>query len=137
TVALLLDADKRPVQPGDPLTVTPPKYRPQTQASGAEKIYLSASTLNIRRQLEALASRLRDSRFDFLFRPGPWFPALDGSVDQDLDSLLEDWIGGPKPVTILDLSGIPDSVLTNLIGSVLRIIYDSLFWARRLSEGGV
>ena len=137
SAAMLLDKDGHPVQPGDPLTVTPPKYRPQTQAAGVEKIYLSASSLNIRRQLEALASRLRDSRFDFLFRPGPWSPALDGTIERDLDSLLADWIGGPKPVTILDLSGVPHSVLTNLIGAVLRIIYDSLFWARKLSEGGV
>jgi len=50
--------------------------------------------------------------------------------------LLEQWIGGPQLITILDLSGIPPSVRTDLVGTLLRIIYDALFWARNLSEGG-
>lgn len=136
TVALLLDEKNKPVQLGDPLKVIPPRFRPQTQASGAEKIYLSKNTLNIRRSLESLASKMRDPRFDFLFRPGVWLPEVSGQTDEDLDSLLEQWVGGPEPIAILDLSGIPPSVLTDLIGVLLRIIYDSLFWSRNLSEGG-
>jgi len=136
TEALDTDSNGQPTQPGDALTVVAPKYRTQSQASGDKKIYLSASTLNITRQLQALASRLRDPRFDFLFRPGPWLPAVDGRTDQDLDSLLRDWIGGTQPITILDLSNVPYSILTHLIGVLLRIIYDALFWSRDLSEGG-
>lgn len=118
------------------MKVIPPKYKPQTQAAGSEKIYLSSSPLNIRRPLESLASKLRDPRFDFLFRPGPWFPNVEGQPQEDLDLLLEQWIGGPQPISVLDLSGVPVSVLTNLVGTLLRIIYDALFWARNLSEGG-
>ncbi|MCX6582961.1 MAG: ATP-binding protein [Candidatus Aminicenantes bacterium] len=136
TEALLLDHNNSPVQPGDPMKVIPPKYMPQTQAAGAQKIYLSGSQLNIRRPLEGLASKLRDPRFDFLFQPGPWLPDVDGVPEKDLDLLLEEWIGGPQPISILDLSGIPVSILTNLIGVLLRIVYDALFWARNLSEGG-
>jgi DNA helicase HerA-like ATPase len=36
----------------------------------------------------------------------------------------------------LDLSGIPSSVLNDLIGALLRILYDALFWARKIPEGG-
>lgn len=136
TEALAVGADGQPVQIGDPMRVIPPRYKPQTQAAGAEKIYLSTSPLNVRRQLEGLGSRLRDPRFDFLFWPGPWWPNVDGIPDQDLDSLLEQWIGGPQAITILDLSGIPVSVLTHLVGVLLRIVYDALFWGRNLSEGG-
>lgn len=136
TEALLLDDSDKPVQPGDPMKVIPPKYKPHTQAKDTQKIYLSTSPLNIRRQLESLASKLRDPRFDFLFRPGPWFPDVEGVPKQDLDMLLKEWIGGPQPISILDLSGIPVSILINLIGVLLRIIYDALFWARNLSEGG-
>jgi hypothetical protein len=136
TEALLLDGNNQPVQPGDPMKVVPPKYRPHTQAAGSEKIYLSNSPLNIRRPLEGLASKLRDPRFDFLFQPGPWCPDVDGVPQEDLDSLLEQWIGGVHSIAILDLSGVPVSILTNLIGVLLRIIYDALFWARNLSEGG-
>lgn len=136
TEALLPDKKGQPVQKGDPMKVIPPKYKPHTQASGTEKIYLSNSPLNVRRPLESLASKLRDPRFNFLFRPGQWCPDVEGIPQSDLDSLLEQWIGGPRPITILDLSGIPVSVLTNLVGVLIRIIYDALFWARDLSEGG-
>lgn len=97
---------------------------------------MSQSPLNIRRQLESLASKLRDPRYDFLFRPGKWLPDVKGNPQSDLNSLLEEWIGGEKPIAILDLSGIPSSVLTSLIGVMLRIVYDALFWSRKLSEGG-
>jgi len=134
TEALLMDSSGNPVERGDALKVIPPRYQPHTQAS--PRIYLSQSPLNFRRQLDALASRLRDPRFDFLFRPRPWLPDLDGNVEQDLDTLLESWIGGPQSITILDLSGVPISVLNSLVGVLLRIIYDALFWARNVSEGG-
>lgn len=136
TEALLLDEDGIPVQPGDAMRVIAPKYRPHTQAAGKKKIYLSNSPFNLRRSVEALASKLRDPRFEFLFRPGPWCPTVRGVPDVDLDVLLEQWIGGSKPITILDLSGIPPSVMIDLIGALLRLVYDALFWGRNLSEGG-
>jgi len=83
-----------------------------------------------------LASRLRDPRYDFLFRPGPWLPEPGQEPESDLDDLLQAWVGGDKAVAILDLSGIPSSILVQLVGSLLRIVYDALFWARNLSEGG-
>lgn len=134
--ALLLGADGRPVQPGDALKVVPPLYRPHTQAQGETKIYLSNRGKNIRRPLEALASRLRDPRYDFLFRPGDWSVDLEGRTGRDLDALLRVWIDGEEPVAVLDLSGIPGSVLDTLIGAITRMLYDSLFWARNVPEGG-
>ncbi len=127
--------DDSPESRGDALTVTAPRYKPNT-TGGTDRIYLSGSTLNIRRQLESLSSRLRDPRFDFMFKPGPWRPSLEGATEHDLDTLLGDWIGGPTPITIIDLSGVPGSVLTELIGVLLRVMFDALFWARNLSEGG-
>jgi hypothetical protein len=93
TVEYLIDDGGAAVDRGDALAVRPPKFKAATQAAGADKVYLSGSTLNIRRPLESLASRLRDPRFDFLFRPGPWTPDEDGLPGQDLDKLLEDWLG--------------------------------------------
>jgi hypothetical protein len=81
TLAYLCDDEGNIEQPGNAMQVIPPKFRPQNQGSG-EKIYLSGSNLNIRRQLEGLASKLRDSRFDFLFRPEVLFPILQISMIQ-------------------------------------------------------
>lgn len=97
---------------------------------------MSAAPLNIRRQILALESLLRDTRYDFLFRPGPWCPNPEGQPEQDLDALLHAWIGGDKPISILDLSGVPVSILTDLVGVLIRLLFDALFWARYLPEGG-
>jgi len=53
-----------------------------------------------------------------------------------LNVLLRGWIGSDKPITILDLSGVPPSILNLIIGVLLRILYDALFWSRKLPEGG-
>ena len=137
TVAFQTDSDGNEIDRGDPMKVRPPKCKPQDTSSGASpKVYLSQSILNIRRPLEALAYKLRDSRYDFLFRPGDWLPDTNGLPKKDLNELLSHWLECTKPVTILDLSGIPRDILNTLIGVLLRIIYDCLFWARNLSEGG-
>jgi DNA helicase HerA-like ATPase len=136
-VAFETDQNGIPVETGDAMQVRPPKCKPQNISAGAQpKVYLSQSTANIRRPLEGLAYKLRDSRFDFLFRPGDWLPDMNGVPNKDLDELLGEWLECRKPITILDLSGVPREILNILIGALLRIIYDSLFWARNLPEGG-
>ncbi|MCW5234341.1 ATP-binding protein [Verminephrobacter eiseniae] len=137
--AYALGADGQPMQLGDAMSVTPPAYRTvKTSGMKTEQIHWSQSPppLALRQQLAGLASKLRDPRLAFLFNPGDWRPDIDGKTGKDLDKLLEDWIGGPKPITILDLSGIPSSILNELIGALLRVLYDAIFWARNLPEGG-
>jgi hypothetical protein len=135
--AYVLDANGQPVHLGDAMSVTPPLYRTvKTTGPAHERVQLGRDPLGIRQQLAGLASRLRDPRLAFLFHPGPWLPKEDGAIEQDLDQLLEGWIGAPEPISILDLSGIPSSVLGDLIGALLRVLYDAVFWARNLPEGG-
>jgi len=135
TWALELDSAGGPLFEGDAQNLLPPTFVPQSQAAGAPKVFLSAAPLNIRRQVDVLASRLRDRRFDFLLDPGPWSPSLDGRTDADLDKLLEQWLGYPQAITIVDLSGVPPTVIGDLVGAMTRVIYDAMFWARLLSEG--
>jgi hypothetical protein len=125
---------------GDIMRVTPPKYRAIT-SGGQDRVYLSGAPLNIRRQILATESLLRDTRYDFLFRPGPWCPqptlaTPNAQPAEDIDSLLKSWVGGDKPITILDLSGVPVSILLDLVGVLLRLLFDALFWSRYLPEGG-
>ena len=134
TMAYELDDDGNKVEPGDAQKVIPPKFLPHT-SGGTDRVFLSQSPLNLRRPLENLASKLRDPRFGFLFRPGEFAPNLTGKPRQDLNVLLKEWLGNRR-ITILDLSGVPNSVMQELIGALLRVIYDTLFWARNLSEGG-
>ncbi len=122
---------------GDAITATPPRFKPvKNVKDDEEKIQYGTSTLNISGQLETLGSKLRIPRYDFLLHPGNFTPELDGKVDNDLDSLLMEWIGSDKPITILDLSGVPIDILNTIVGVLLRVLYEGLFWSRRLSQGG-
>lgn len=139
TEAVEQGPDGQPIL-GDIMGVKPPRYRPITQG-GPGRVYLSAAPLNIRREITATESLLCDTRYDFMFRPGEWCPKptlqdLNAQPVQDLDALLESWVGGEKPITILDLSGVPVSILVDLVGVLLRLLFDALFWARHLPEGG-
>lgn len=120
---------------GDAETLVAPRYTPH--AMGAAGPFLNQAAKGVRRQLNLLRSRLLDRRFDFILHPGPWEPDVDGGTEEDLDTLLEGWLGHDKPLTILDLSGVPSTVLVRLIGSILRIVYEALFWSREKTEGGV
>ncbi len=120
---------------GDADTLKQPQY-PLPGAGSSSPFTNNAGVLSIRRQLTLLRSRLLDRQYDFMLHPGEWEPKLDGSVGADLPQLLEGWIGHDKPITILDLSGIPSAVMTRLIGGILNIIYQGLFWGRELPAGG-
>lgn len=115
----------------------PPVFKPinMNKANG-ERVQYLPDTQNIGQQLYSLGSKLRVPRFDFIYKPGEWLPNENGNVKKDLDELLQSWIGSDKPITILDLSGIPSTILNLIIGILLRILYDALFWSRKLSEGG-
>lgn len=135
--AYVIGLDTNPVQLGDAMTVTPPLYRTiKTTGPAPERVQQGRDPINMRQQLAGLATKLRDPRLAFIFNPGAWLPDITGSTPKDLDALLEAWIGGPQPISILDLSGIPSSVLNDLIGALLRVLYDAVFWARNLPEGG-
>ena len=136
TWAVEKDANGRELL-GDPLQVKRPKFRPNKDDAGdPEKIRKSSQENLMRAQTDALEGKLRDKRLSFLFNPGPWSVKEDGSTAKDLDALLEEWIGGARPITVLDLSGIPPLVLDDLVGAVLRILFDALFWGRNVEVGG-
>jgi DNA helicase HerA-like ATPase len=120
---------------GDAASLMPPTY-PMPGMGNASPFANKTNVLSIRRQLEQLRSRLLDRQYDFMLHPGEWEPDLDGVPKNDLPMLLEDWIGHDKPITVLDLSGIPSAILTRLIGGILSITYEALFWSRERPEGG-
>lgn len=108
-----------------------PKYKEQQQS----KIYLSAATMNLRRQLIALQAKMADPRFDFALKPEGFIPDIDGDVTNDVHSLLKLWMG-ENTLSIFDVSGVPSGILHDIIGILLRVMYDSMFWSRNLKQGG-
>ena len=120
---------------GDAAQLRPHKYQPASTTNTAP-YHNNRGVLSIRRQLDQLRSRMLDRQFDFLLHPGPWEPGLDGATESDLPDLLEDWVGSNQPISILDLSGIPSSVLDQLIGAILNVVYEAMVWGRETPEGG-
>ena len=123
------------ISDGDAQSLVQPKYKPH--AMGAAGPFLNTAAPGIKRQLINLRSRLLDKQYDFLLHPGKWEPQLNGIPQKDLPEILQSWLGHQYPITILDLSGVPSQVLIRLIGSILKIVYEALFWSRDKSEGAV
>jgi DNA helicase HerA-like ATPase len=117
---------------GDAENLIPPKFLPPATSSNPP--FKGGNSL-VKRQLEQMKSRLLDSQYSFLLKPGPWTPNKDGKIEKDLDQLLSDWLGHDKPITILDLSGMPSSRLSLLLGSILDILFESSIWGKNLKTG--
>jgi len=121
--------------PGDPQNLVSNRY--PIHGPGTKEPFKNPSPRGIGKQLEFARSRLTDANYAFLFNPGDGFsPGLDGSTDKDIDELASQWIGGSNPLTIFDVSELPSDVANDVVGLLLRIIYDTLFWAGSLSVSG-
>lgn len=85
------------------------------------------SYLKIKNKIETLQS---DSRFAFLIRP-------DADVSDDLQDILSDYLRIPvnsKPLSIIDLSGIPSDVVDVVVSVLCRMIFDFTVWSPRPVE---
>jgi DNA helicase HerA-like ATPase len=122
---------------GDADQLVRPKFKSVNQEAAApSKVYKGLYVDLPRTHLDVFESKLRDPRMQFLFTPGDWAVAKDGTTRADLDTLLATWIGSDVPISVFDLSGVPSAVVDDLVGAVLRILYDALFWGRLKQEGG-
>ena len=85
---------------------------------------------------DIMRNKLKDNRYNFLFNPKEYKPDSEGKCDKDLDNLLFEWFDVKKPITILDLSGVPPEITQTISGTLLKLIFDSLFWGQNLIVGG-
>jgi hypothetical protein len=123
------------IKQGNPETLEPNSY--PAPSPGTRAPFTQPRPRNITRQLELLRSRLQDSNYAFLFSPGKDLtPQLNGKTKGDLDDLVGSWVGHDKAITVLDVSGLPSEILPTIVGTLLRIIYDILFWAMDLPISG-
>ncbi len=109
-------------------------YQPASAGGGSP--FLNNQAKGILSFLDSMRNRLNDSSYSFLFSPGKLNPDLKGKVEKDLDSMFFSWLGGSSPITILDLSGIPSEIMSSISGTLLKIIYDGLFWGNNTKVGG-
>lgn len=119
---------------GDPATLKSNVY--PTAGIGSSAPFLNNRAKGILTFLDSMRSRLLDSRYEFLFRPGAYAPDLGGKVSSDLSSLLQSWFDHGMPITILDLSEVPSDIRQSVSGSILKILYDALYWGQGTAVGG-
>lgn len=122
-------------QPGNPQQLISNIY--PLHGPGAKEPFKNPSPRGIGKQLELARSRLTDPRYAFLFEPtGGFAPDLEGKITADIDGLVASWIGHNRPLTILDVSELPSDVAGDVVGLLVRIVYDTLFWAGSLAISG-
>ena len=74
-----------------------------------------------------ILSRLKDSRYQFMFDPPDY---NDAKSANDIDHLFKSWIDHDYRLTILDLSGVPFELIDISVGLISRLVYDSMYWGR-------
>ena len=129
-----LDSVYAPIVKGSPEEMISNEY-PAT-GLGSSAPFMNHEKKGILNFLNSVIAKLKDSRYSFLFEPGDYAPDLSGKVKKDLSGLLFDWLGSEKLVTTLDLSGVPSEIMASISGTLLKIIYDALFWGQNLKNGG-
>lgn len=117
---------------GDPEKVIPPTFNPPSPGGAAP---FKGGENKLKRHLDLFRSRLLDQQYSFLLSPGKWNVGKDNKADSDLGDLLKEWVGHNKPITILDVSGIPSSRLDLLLGALLDIVFEAAIWGRLAKEG--
>ncbi|WP_228411184.1 ATP-binding protein [Kaistella daneshvariae] len=119
---------------GDAEKLISNEYTPAGMGNSAP--FLNQKAKGLLSFLDSMRNKLNDSSYSFLFSPGKLTPDKDGKTDEDLDAVFLKWLGNELPITILDLSGIPSEVTSSISGTLLKIIYDGLFWGVNTKVGG-
>jgi hypothetical protein len=122
------------ISKGDIETLKSNEYPPTGLGSSAP--FANNTRKGILSFLDTVRNRIKDNSYNFLFSPGELTPDVDGKTEKDIDSLLYNWLGNTLPLTILDLSGIPSEIMSSISGTLLKIIYDGLFWGVNTKVGG-
>ncbi|MDT0650833.1 ATP-binding protein [Autumnicola edwardsiae] len=119
---------------GDAEKLISNEYTPAGMGNSAP--FLNQKAKGLLSFLDSIRNRLNDGSYSFLFSPGKLTPDKNGKTEEDLDAMFLKWLGNKLPITILDLSGIPSEITSSISGTLLKIIYDGLFWGVTTKVGG-
>jgi uncharacterized protein len=119
---------------GDANTLKSNQY--PTAGLGNSAPFLNTKAKGILGYLDGMRSRLLDQSYNFLFNPIDYTPNLSGATANDLPSLFSTWFSHGQPISILDLSAVPSSVMQAISGCILKISYDALYWGQNTLVGG-
>lgn len=107
----------RVVDPGDAATLRPARYEPYGPAGQPPNkgpMYDTYGTMPDLIRLGLLDSRLR------FFQE----PTGDPSGEDPLVGVLQEWLGGTQPISVLDFNGVPSLAADLAIGVILNLIFE-------------
>lgn len=102
---------------------------------GAAGPFSNKNAKGILKFLESMRIKLLDKRYSFLFKPDEYTPDENGKTVNDLDKLIFNWIGS-NDISIFDLSDVPSEIMESITGTLLKIIYDTIYWGQETLIGG-
>lgn len=114
---------------GDWKTLIAPQFQPPNPGGSAPFIFKQNKILAS--YLSKVHGKLKDNRLNFLFDVDDF----DG-IKSDIDDLLSSWLNHDKPITILDLGGVPFEITDLVVGLISRILFESAFWGRHIPGFG-
>ena len=120
-----IPANENLEEEGDPKIFKPARFTPYSPGGGAP---FKSKRQTMYAYTGKIYSRIKDSRYSFMFNPSDYSDAE--GTNNDIDHLLRSWIEHDKRLTILDLSGIPFELIDISVGLISRFLYDSMYWGR-------
>lgn len=129
----LNDSETEIIENGDFEKLISNKYKPASPGSGAP--FLNRNAKGIVKFLESMRIKIMDQRYKFLFEPDEFTPNEDGATLKNLEELMLTWIGS-NGVSIFDLSDVPSEIMISITGTLLKIIYDTIYWGQETEVGG-
>jgi hypothetical protein len=104
---------------GDPTTLTPATFEPYGPAGTPPH---KAPTYDAYGSVpELLRLGLREPRLQFLLDADP----ASNATGDALETAMSEWLGGDRPVSILDFSGVPHEAAELAIGVVLDLLFEA------------
>lgn len=128
TAAYLKDALDKDIV-GSWENLVPPQFEAPGTGTLVPFIYKTNKILTS--YLNKLHGKLKDNRLSFLFD----VDAYDGTT-LDVEDLLSSWLNHDKPITVLDLGGVPFEIMDMVVGLISKILFESAFWGRYLPGFG-
>ena len=77
----------------------------------------------------AIEESIRDPRFEFIFDRS----LANASMEEFISRLLR-FPGDGKPISIVDLSGVPSEIMNVVVGLLARVVLDFAIWSREERE---
>lgn len=110
---------------GDPAKMDKPQFEPYTVDKTAP--YKSQETY-FRSVADNMFKILKNDSFDFMFGNSTL------QTMNDINKLIISWIDNDKQITILNLSGIPYQVLDIVIGIIVDLIFDTVYYSIKANK---